>query len=120
MDYFQMVLMQIFSQKITDALQNDVFTSLLYSDLKKFNKKHTGVMLSIILQTVNGITAGINMIFTTLIREVLTIFFLMCVMFYENLELALVSSIAIPFIFIPLRIISKKFIYCYLKLTMHD
>ena len=106
--YFQMVLMQLFTQKITDKLQQDVFNSLLHLDLNQFNKMHTGIMISIITQSVLGITNGINMIFTTLIREVLTIIFLMAVMFYQNLELALISSIALPFVFIPLSRISKK------------
>jgi subfamily B ATP-binding cassette protein MsbA len=106
--YFQMVLMQIFSQKITNSLQQDTFNALLALDLKKFNKMHTGQMLAIITQSVLGITNGINMIFTTLIREFLTIAFLMGVMFYQNLELALISAISVPFIFYPLSRISKR------------
>jgi subfamily B ATP-binding cassette protein MsbA len=106
--YFQMVLMQLFAQNITNALQKDVFHALLRLDLKKFNKMHTGIMLGIITQSVNGITNGINLIFTTLIRELLTIVFLMAVMFYQNLQLALISAIAVPFIFIPLSRITKR------------
>jgi subfamily B ATP-binding cassette protein MsbA len=106
--YFQMVLMQLFSHKITNSLQQDTFNALLALDLKKFNKIHTGQMLAIITQSVLGITNGLNMIFTTLIRELLTIAFLMGVMFYQNLELALISAISVPFIFYPLSRISKR------------
>lgn len=106
--YFQMVLMQIFAQKITNRLQEDIFSALLKLDLKKFNKTHTGEMIAIITQTTLGITNGLNMIFTTLIRELLTIVFLLAIMFYQNLELALISSLAVPLIFIPLRKITKR------------
>ncbi len=106
--YFQIVIMGIITNKVTNSLQHDTFKALLKLDLKTFNKIHTGQMLAIITQSLNGITNGINMIFTTLIRELLTIAFLMGAMFYQNLELALISLISIPFVFYPLRQISRR------------
>lgn len=106
--YFQMVVMQLFSLKITTALQKDIFAALLNLDLKKFNKMHTGRMLAIITTSVAGISNGLNLIFTVLIREVLTISLLVGIMFYNNLELALLSAISVPLIFVPLIRIAKR------------
>jgi subfamily B ATP-binding cassette protein MsbA len=106
--YFQMVVMQLFSLKITIALQKDIFAALLNLDLKKFNKMHTGRMLAIVTTSVAGISNGLNLIFTVLIREVLTISLLVGIMFYNNLELALLSAISVPLIFVPLIRIAKR------------
>ncbi len=106
--YFQMVLMELFSQKITNSLQQSMFQAILKLDLKKFNQTHTGTMIAMITQSVMGITNGINVFFTTIIRELLTVVFLVIIMFYQNPELALISSLAIPFVFIPLSKISRK------------
>jgi subfamily B ATP-binding cassette protein MsbA len=103
-----MVVMQLFSLKITTALQKDIFAALLNLDLKKFNKMHTGRMLAIITTSVAGISNGLNLIFTVLIREVLTISLLVGIMFYNNLELALLSAISVPLIFVPLIRIAKR------------
>lgn len=106
--YFQTVIMQIFSSRITTELQKDIFSGLIGLDLKTFNKTHTGSMIAIILQSTIAISNGLNLIFTVLIREVLTITFLMILMFIENFQFSLISLITLPLVFIPLKKISTK------------
>lgn len=106
--YFQTSIMQNFAARITTNLQKDIFSGLISLDLKKFNKTHTASMLTIITQSTLGIANGLNLIFTVLIRETLTIIFLVGVMIYQNPLLSLISMVSAPLIILPLRKVSRK------------
>ena len=106
--YFQTILMQLFVNKITNRLQEDIYTSILKLDLKKFQSMHTGTLLSMILQSSAAVSNGLNLIFTVLIRELLTVAFLLGVMIYQNAELAALSLIAFPLVFVPIIKIAKR------------
>lgn len=106
--YFQTILMGLFVNKITNKLQEDIYTSIIRLDLKKFQSIHTGTLLAIILQSAASVSNGLNLICTVLIREALTIAFLMGVMIYQNPQLAFISLVGLPLVFFPIIRIAKR------------
>ena len=73
-----------------------------------FNKQSTGVLMSRILNDVNAMQEGIANIITGFFRDGFSAISLLCVIFYRNWQLALISFMVIPATVYPAQLIGKR------------
>jgi len=106
--YFQMLIMQLLTTKIRFDLQKQLYKHFLYSDMMVLNQKSSGYMLSNIINDIAGVMSAINVILTGLIKQIITVVFLVVVMFMQSVELSLIAFIAFPLAGIPIYKIGKK------------
>ena len=106
--YLQITIMQIAIAKMTNEMRTRLFSKFLNSDFKNLAGTASTAMLSKMTNHVSAISAGINTVLTGLIRELLTVLFVVIAMFIQNWKLSLISMIVLPFVAFALGKISKK------------
>ena len=106
--YFQVLSMQVVTLKITTTLRMNLYSHFIYSDISTYNQSSSGTMISKMTHNVGMVVAAINVMLTGLIKQLLTIIFLIIVMFYVNLDLALISFVGIPMAVLPIYLVGKK------------
>jgi len=106
--YFQVLIMTITTQKITINMQRKLFSHLMYSDVDFFESKTSGKIIAHMGSDIGGVMTAINLVLTGLIRQALTVVFLVGVMMYQSLALTCIAFIALPLIILPLSKIAKR------------
>ncbi|MCB9991791.1 MAG: ABC transporter ATP-binding protein [Rhodospirillales bacterium] len=113
--YVHTLLMNRIGQCIVADIQRDLFSSLLHLDLRFFHGNPSGQLVSRIISDVQAVRGAVSDTLTGMGRNLLTLIFLIILMFYQDWKLALISFFAFPFaaIFVSwigkrLRKISKK------------
>ena len=94
--YLAKVIMIGVSEEVRKDIQTDMFSSLIKADTKLIESKHSGKFITNLVNDVNMITHLVSTVILNLFKDSLTLIGLLCVMFYQNWELALISIIMIP------------------------
>ncbi len=94
--YFQTVLMMQAGQTILTDLQNRLFAHVLTMDLAFFAAHKTGALISRLTTDINAMRQGVSTAVTGFGREVLSLIFLVAVMFYQDWLLASIAFVAFP------------------------
>lgn len=109
--YFQSILMNFIGFKIVANVQKDMLTNLLKVDLSFYDETNSGTLISRFLSDVGSLTRGVHNVLTNIVKDLLTIIFLVAVMFYHDWKLALFAFIVFPISIFPIvrigRIIRK-------------
>ena len=102
------VLMNYIGQKIISDLQNRLFKHLLGADLSFFQHQGTGQLISHFTNDVNVMRNAVAHTVIGLGKDTLTLVFLVVLMFYRDLYLALGTFIIFPIIFYPIIRLGKR------------
>jgi subfamily B ATP-binding cassette protein MsbA len=94
--YFAKVIMIGVSVDVTRDIQVDAFTSLLNSDTKLIENKHSGKFISSLNNDIGMLTNLVSTVILNFFKDSLTLIGLLCVMFYQNWKLSLFAMIMIP------------------------
>mgnify|MGYP005989584055 FL=1 len=94
--YCAKVIMIGVSVDVTKDIQVDAFTSLLNSDTKLIENKHSGKFISNLNNDIGMLTNLVSTVILNLFKDSLTLIGLLCVMFYQNWKLSLFAMIMIP------------------------
>jgi len=94
--YGAKVIMIKISEEIRKALQIDMMKSLIKADTNFIEKKHSGKIITNIMNDVNYMTGLVSVAILNLFKDSLTLIGLLSVMFYQNWKLSLVAIIMIP------------------------
>ena len=109
--YFQSILMNFIGFKIVANVQKNMLTNLLKVDLSFYDETNSGTLISRFLSDVGSLTRGVHSVLTNIVKDLLTIIFLVAVMFYHDWKLALCAFIVFPISIFPIvrigRIIRK-------------
>ena len=105
--YIQNVFMRFLSERVTADIRTSFFEKTVKMPMKNLELTPNGKILSIFLSDTATIGGGINEIFVTSLRDLLTVVFLMALVFYNNFLLAVISVCIYPFIFVPLKKLTK-------------
>ena len=103
-DYYMSTAGQLAIQQI----RNEVYEKSMRLSIGFFNKQSTGVLMSRILNDVGSMQGGVANIVTGLFRDGFSIVALLCVIFYRNWQLAIISFMVIPATILPAQLIGKK------------
>ncbi len=94
--YGAKVIMIRISEEIRKSLKMDMMKALIKADTNFIDKKHSGKIITNIINDVNFMTGLVSVAILNLLKDTLTLIGLMSVMFYQNWKLSLVAIIMIP------------------------
>ena len=94
--YGAKVIMINISEEIKKSLQMDMMKSLIKADTDFIEKKHSGKIITNLINDVNFMTTLVSVAILNLFKDTLTLIGLLTVMFYQNWKLSLVAIIMIP------------------------
>ncbi len=106
--YFQSILMSFIGYKIVADLQRNMLETLLKCDLAFFNKTNSGTLVSRFLADVGTLSRGVHNVVINIIKDSLTFVFLVGVMFYHDIKLAVVTLLIFPLAIYPISRIGKR------------
>jgi subfamily B ATP-binding cassette protein MsbA len=106
--YVQSVLMRYIGQRIVTDIQMDFYAYLLHADLELLQRYNSGRLLSRFTYDINVIRNSLLGLLTTLIREFLTVVFLIGVMIYQNWTLSIIALLVFPIAVLPLMRLGKR------------
>ncbi len=94
--YGAKVIMIRVSEEIRKSLRMDMMKALIKADTNFIDKKHSGKIITNIINDVNYMTGLVGVAILNLLKDTLTLIGLMSVMFYQNWKLSLIAIIMIP------------------------
>lgn len=106
--YFQVLLMNYISTYITADLRKELYKHYIYSDISTLNSTSSGDMIARIMMDIGRIVGGISTAVNGFFKQLVTLFVLIGVMFYQNFMLAIIGFIGFPLAAYPLYKIGKK------------
>ncbi len=96
-NYGQKYLMSWVEQRVVFDIRNRLYDHIQGLSLGFFNRTPTGVLVSHFTNDIGVMQGAVSGVLGDLIREPFTILFLVGVLFYRNLELAIISMLVLPF-----------------------
>ncbi len=106
--YLAKVIMIGVSLDVTRDVQVDLFSSILNSDTKLIENKHSGKFVTNLSNDVGMITNLISTVILNLFKDSFTLIGLLCVMFYQNWKLSLFAMVMIPIASFAAKTLGKR------------
>ena len=106
--YFQSVLMSFIGYRIVADLQTEMFDSLIKSDISYLNETNSGTLISRFLADVGNLSRGVHNVIINILKDTLTLIFLVGVMFFHDPKLAVVAIFVFPIAIYPISRIGKR------------
>lgn len=106
--YGQASLMAFIGQRIIFDIRNQVYAQLTRQSLSFFTHRKTGELLGRITYDVTLLQAAVSTTITSLMRDIMSIVFLLGVIFYRDWVLALFALIVFPVMVYPLVAFGQK------------
>ena len=106
--YAQQVILQYVESYIVVDVQRKLFSKLLISDIAFFSKTSSGQIISHLTNDVGTLKASLSNSLTNLVRESLSLIFLLALIFYYIPKLALVTLFVFPLAIYPVYHLGKK------------
>jgi len=106
--YAQAVLMNHVGQRIIADIQVRLFAHLMRSDLQFFHDNPTGHLISHVTNDVNLVRGAVGQALTGIVKDALTVVFLVALMFHQDWRLALVAFVAFPVAIWPIVRIGRR------------
>jgi subfamily B ATP-binding cassette protein MsbA len=94
--YLAKVIMIGVSEEVRKDVQVDMFNNLINADTKLVDSQHSGKFISNLTNDVSQIVNLVSTVILNVFKDSLTLIGLLCVMFYQNWKLSLISIIMIP------------------------
>jgi len=106
--YGHSVLMAFVGQRVIADLQSRVFAHILRFDLAFFQDTASGRLVSRLTNDVNMMRNAVANALTGMVRDSLTLFFLIGVMFEKDWKLALIACVVFPIAIYPIARIGRR------------
>jgi subfamily B ATP-binding cassette protein MsbA len=106
--YGQAVTLNRVGQRIIADLQTQMFARLMRADLQFFHDNPTGALISRLTNDVNLMRGTVTQVFTSIGLDVLSVAFLVAVMFWRDWTLGLIAFVAFPLAIFPVVRIGKR------------
>ena len=107
-NFGQSVLMNWVGLRIVADLQIKTFSHILNLDLAFFRRTQTGKLIANLTSDSYLIRQATSSTLTSLVKDLLTVVFLVMLMFYENWRLALVVFFVFPLAAWPISVLGKR------------
>lgn len=106
--YGQNLILQLMGQRILATMQQQLYRHLIHADIGLFTQASSGRLISRFTNDIYIMRQSVSSLFTGMIKEVLTLLFLIAVMVYQSWELALVALIIFPVTAWPIIRLGKR------------
>ncbi|MBE9608062.1 lipid A export permease/ATP-binding protein MsbA [Chitinilyticum piscinae] len=94
--------------RVVADLRDKMFARMIAMPVRFFDQSSTGVLISRITNDVNQIMQAGIQVMTVFIRDTLSVFFFLGVMFYQSWQLSLLCIGLIPVVAISIRVIGRR------------
>lgn len=105
----------ILGQDVVKELRRLTFIRIIKSPLRYFDQNKVGTLVTRVVSDIETVSNIFSQGLITILGDLLKIFAYLCIMFYLQWELALITIFMLPFIFIVTRWFQKS-----IKKTFHD
>ena len=106
--YGQAVLMAFVGQRVIADLQSRIFAHILRFDLAFFQDTASGRLVSRLTNDVNMMRNAVSNALTGVVKDTLTLLFLVGVMFEKDWKLALIACVVFPIAIYPITKIGRR------------
>ena len=106
--YLQAVSMAKLGVNFTRKMQGDLYDKVVIQDLEFFHKNNSGNLLIHFVNDLNMIRDAVLNGFTTLVKDLCSVVFLVALMFWKSFEMAIVMFVLFPIAFYPIIYFGKK------------
>ena len=106
--YIQVISLQIVGNRVIADLRKQMFSRLINLDLIYYIKNKIGNTISRISTDTLFLNNSMTLIYSSLVRDSMTIIVLIGNMFYQNWKLAFLAIIFFPLSFIPIAMLGKR------------
>ena len=106
--YIQVTSLQIVGNRVIADLRKQMFSRLINLDLIYYIKNKIGNTISRISTDTLFLNNSMTLIYSSLVRDSMTIIVLIGNMFYQNWKLAFLAIIFFPLSFIPIAMLGKR------------
>lgn len=106
--YGQNVILQTMGQRIIATMQQQLYRHMIHADIGLFADQATGRLISRFTNDIYLLRQSVSTAFTGVVKEVLTMLFLIGVMFYQSWVLALVAFTVFPISIWPVIRLGKR------------
>lgn len=106
--YLQNYYMKYVGQRIVTNMQNILYKHLIYSDIELLQNQSSGKLISRFTNDIIIMRGAVSTILTGIAKELLTVIFLVALMFYQEPVLSLVAFIVFPVAVIPIIRLGKR------------
>src|SRR4051812_19473653 len=107
-NYGNVLSMRFVGQRVVADMQLRLFSHLMKSDIGLFHSQSSGRLISRFTNDINLLRSAFTNVLTAMAKGTLTTALLICIMFYQNWELALISLCVFPIAIHPLLRLSKR------------
>ncbi len=94
--YLAKAIMISVGEEVRKAIQVDMMKNLIKADTETIEKKHSGKIITNLINDVNFMTGLVSVGILNLFKDSLTLIGLLGVMFYQNWKLSLIAIVMIP------------------------
>jgi ATP-binding cassette, subfamily B, bacterial MsbA len=101
--YGRAYLMRFVANRIIRDIRDQLYQHLLVMPLGFFNRHTTGKLMSRVLNDVTLVQTLISNVVKDLFQQVITLIFLVGVLFYQNWVLALMAIVVLPLAYYPIK-----------------
>lgn len=108
LQFFQLILTTIASQKAMHDLRSELFYHLERMPVSFFDKNPIGRLVTRVTSDIRSIDEMLANGVITIIQDMFMVIAIMIMMLYLNWKLALVSFLVLPFVFMTIAIFKKK------------
>ena len=103
----QNYLMQYSGLKVLEKLRDELYSKIIMLPLKFYEGTQVGMLMSRVISDVVAIRSSMPAL-VMLIRQVITLVSLLCVVFYQNAQLAFWAVIVLPLAFLPFLYFGRR------------
>ncbi len=106
--YGQNLILQLMGQRILATMQQQLYRHLIHADIGLFAQASSGRLISRFTNDIYIMRQSVSTLFTGMIKEVLTLIFLIAVMVYQSWQLALIALVIFPVTAWPIMRLGKR------------
>lgn len=106
--YGEAVIMNGVGQGIIRDIQNRMFRHIIQADLSFFHSSPIGTLISRFTYDVNMLRYAVSNTITGMGKDIITLAFLTCLLFYQDMKLATIALVVFPMTAIPIVKLGRK------------
>lgn len=106
--YGQNLILQLMGQRILATMQQQLYRHMIYADIGLFAQASSGRLISRFTNDIYIMRQSVSTLFTGIVKECLTLIFLLGVMLYQSWELALIALVIFPVTALPIIRLGKR------------
>lgn len=103
----QNYMMQSVGLKVIEVLRDQLFTKIIHLPVRYYEKAQVGHLMARVISDVALIRASLPAI-VLIARNIVTLISLLCVVYYQNWQLAIMATIVLPVAYFPFIYFSRR------------